>query len=183
MKFPLPVAILFYLSNGNRSGNNENTLTTQRFTQLRPTEKSSMMHRARLPPSSAALPTTDGRLSHNAVRSQMPTEEVTNPLQVSVPLGPWCVHMFVCVCVCDRGQRASCLQGEESVIDSRGQPAGRKCHRMLNGWVGTEWHKLLGQMQWKPALLIMDSYMSLLRVSFQALRPFWRLVSENQYFV
>ncbi|KAI9539891.1 hypothetical protein NQZ68_001823 [Dissostichus eleginoides] len=46
-----------------------------------------MMHRAHLPPSNPGLPTPDGRLSHNAVRSQMPTEEVTNTLQVSVPLG------------------------------------------------------------------------------------------------
>ncbi|TNN85697.1 hypothetical protein EYF80_003944 [Liparis tanakae] len=47
-----------------------------------------MMHRARLPSSNPASPTPDGCLSHNAVRSQMPTEEVTNTLQVSVPLRP-----------------------------------------------------------------------------------------------
>lgn len=78
---------------------------SQHFTQLRPTEKSSMMHRARLHPSSPALPTTDGRFSHNATRSQMPTEEVTNTLQVSVPLRLQCARVCacgsVCVCVCD----------------------------------------------------------------------------------
>lgn len=106
------------------------------------------MHRARLPPSKTALPTTDGHLSHNAERLQMPAEEVTNTLQVSVPLRLWHVHTFMCVCVCvQQGQRASFLQGEESVIDSRGQPAGRKCHHMLNGWVGTDWHNMLAQMQ------------------------------------
>lgn len=154
------------LCDGNRTAiENKNTLTTQQhFTQLRPTEKSSMMHRACLSPSGPALLTTDGRLSHNTVRSQMPTEEVTNTLQVSVPLSPppWCVCtcVFVCVCgwVCDGGQRSFFLQGEESVIDSRGQPAGRKCHHSLNGWVGTGWHKLLGQMQQKSTLLIMKSY-------------------------
>lgn len=39
---------------------------------------------------------------------------------------------MLCVCVC--------------VIDGRGQPSGKKCRHMLNGWVGTDWHKLLGQM-------------------------------------
>ena len=93
--------VVVFLSRGNadRSENNTNTLTTQHFTRLRPTEKSSMRRRARLPPSNPALPTTDGRLSHNATRSQMPTEEVTNTLQVSVPLRPPCVCVCVCPCI------------------------------------------------------------------------------------
>lgn len=71
-----------------------------------------------------------------------------------------CVCVSVClrVCVCvwqDGGQRASFLRGEESVIDSRGRPAGRKCRHMLNGWAGTRWHKLLGQMHFKSTSLIM----------------------------
>lgn len=126
--------------------------TPQRhFTWLRLTEKSSVRHRARLFPSSPASPTTDGRLSHNTARLQMPTEEVTNIRQVSVPVRP-----TPCVCVWeDGGQRASFLWGEESVIDSRGRPAGRKCRHMLNGWAGTHWHKLLGQMHFKSTSLVM----------------------------
>lgn len=108
---------------------NNNIIIAQ---HLRPTKKSSMMHHACLPPSNPALPTTDGSLSYNATRSQMSREEVTNTLQVSVPLCPRCVCVTVCLCVYNRGQRASFLQGEEGVIDSRGQPAGRKCHHMLN---------------------------------------------------
>lgn len=62
------------------------------------------MRRARLPPSYLASPTTDGRLSHNAVRSQMPAEEVTNTLQVSVPLRPSRVCVHICVYECEIGE-------------------------------------------------------------------------------
>ncbi|KAK2921106.1 hypothetical protein Q8A73_000591 [Channa argus] len=78
--------------------------------KLQPTEKSSMMHRARLPPSNPTLPTTDGRLSHNAVRSQMPTDEVTNTLQVPVPLRPQFVHPFVFVCEAGDKEHLSCRE-------------------------------------------------------------------------
>lgn len=90
--------LLHYFSQVSPVGMKTTKTPSQHFTQLRPTEKSSMMHRARLHPSSPALPTTDGRFSHNATRSQMPTEEVTNTLQVSVPLRLQCARMFLYVC-------------------------------------------------------------------------------------
>lgn len=138
--FFFPVAVLFQLSNTKREWEQLKHLnnTTLHTAQTNRKEQ----HDASCPP--CPLPIQPCR-QQMAVSPTMPCGRRCQQKRwqtlcrcLSLCVRGVCAH-YVCVCVCDAGQRASFLQGKKSVIDSRGQPAGRKCHRMLNG---LGWHRL-----------------------------------------
>lgn len=77
------------------------------------------------------------------------------------------------------GQRASSLQGEECVIDSRGQPAGKKCHHMVNWWAGTVWHKEEEQMQEETNFAHYGVFWELYFQSFEKGRFSLKMIKKN----